>query len=71
MRLKILIYDWFLHSTIHPKVALESFWEIDFSSHRMVLKVEEYQKPQMLKDIEREKKNMMYCMNPAVTVVSF
>jgi hypothetical protein len=37
----------------------------------MVLKVHEYRKPQMLRDLEREKKNMMYCMNPAVTIVSF
>jgi hypothetical protein len=36
----------------------------------MVLKVEDYHKPQLLRDIEREKKNMMYCMNPAVSVVS-
>ena len=43
---------------------------ISFRKDRMVLKVADYQKPKLLKEIEQEKKNMMYCMKPAVSVVS-
>jgi len=42
----------------------------NFRKDQMVLKVQDYHKPQLLKDVEREKKNMMYCMRPAVSVVS-
>lgn len=34
----------------------------------MVLKVPDYRKPKLLKEIEQEKNNMMYCMKPAVSV---
>jgi len=33
----------------------------------MVRKVEEYQKIQMKDDIDREVKNMKYCVNPAIS----
>jgi hypothetical protein len=43
---------------------------IFYRKDRMVLKVHEHLKPAMLKELEREKKNMMYCMKPAVSIVS-
>ena len=44
---------------------------IRLGKRQMVRKVEKYHMRQMEQDIEREKKNMFYCMNPAVTVVSY
>lgn len=47
------------------------FIEVCFNSKRqMVRKVKKHHMRQMEQDIEREKKNIFYCMNPAVTVVS-
>lgn len=41
---------------------------IRIGKRQMVRKVKKHHMRQMEQDVEREKKNMFYCMNPAVTV---
>ena len=63
--------------TVQITFFMTSFWRLFdvfltsfYRKDRMVLKVHEFQKPAMLKELDREKKNMMYCMKPAVSIVS-
>ena len=39
-----------------------------YRKHQMVRKVEPHHKRQLQEDIDREKKNIFYCMHPAATV---
>lgn len=59
MRLSLVLSKW-------PKVRPTG--HIWTGKHRMERKVEFWHKKNLVKDIEREKQNTFYCMNPAVTV---
>ncbi len=59
-------------------LSLESFNKLDqdlitcskpFRKHRMVLKVTDRRRGQLLDDLEREKKNAFFCLHPAVDKV--